>query len=411
MIKLFSKSAPKRRPSRRVSLFKEKTHARGKNIESERYFLPIDKKIAFITFVFVCWGLVFTYSSSAFDSTSFFRRQLMFDVVGVGIALFLSQTYSKLQAKIKPIWLMYITWGLLLAVLFTKPIANVHRWINIGPFNLQPSEIAKVTLVIYIADYLSNVQGKIARNWRLLIKPLIISGITFALILKAPDLGTVLLMGGVMVMMLYAAGTSLLQLGALGLLGLPILAYQLIFYTYRLERMLSFLHPEKQAATAGYQLTRSFLAVGSGGWFGKGFGNSELKLQYLPAAHTDFIFSIMSEEIGLFGVLIIISLFCALLIRGTNLARSAKNGFHSLMIFGLTLTICAQAFFNIAMAIGLLPTKGIPLPFFSYGGSSVIMTLAMVGIICNLSAESNINKNRRTDDFSYYKTKKRSLYE
>ncbi len=407
MIKLFSKSKRNRYSGRPVSLFKETARRRVKQNEPERYFLPVDKKIAFITFVFICFGLVFTYSSSAFDSSAFFHRQLMFDVLGVFIALFLSQTYSKIQAKIKPIWLMYITWGLLILVLFTKPIANVHRWIAIGPFNLQPSEIAKVTLVIYIADYLSNVQGKIARNWKLLMKPLVVSGITFFLIHKAPDLGTVLLMAGVMVMMLYVAGTSAPQLGALFALGIPVLAYELIFYGYRLERMLSFMHPEKQAAKAGYQLMQSFLAVGSGGWFGKGFGNSELKLQYLPAAHTDFIFAIMCEEIGLFGALIVIGLFCCLLIRGINLARAARNGFHSLMIFGLTLTICAQAFFNMAMAIGLLPTKGIPLPFFSYGGSSVIMTLAMIGMICNLSAESMASKNRNTDDFAYYKNRKK----
>lgn len=409
MIKLFSKH-PSKRPGpagRQVSLFKDSARKAGLHSESERYFLPVDKKIAFITFVFICFGLVFTYSSSAFDSAAYFKRQLIFDIIGIIIALFLSQTYSKIQSKIKPIWLMYITWGLLFIVLLTKPIANVHRWINIGPFNLQPSEIAKVTMVIYMADYLSRVQGKIARNWKLLIQPAVVIAITCGLMLKAPDLGTPMLICGVMFMMAYVAGATLLQLGSVLPFGLIIVVWQLLFYRYRLERVLSFLHPEEQAASAGYQLTRSFFAVGSGGWFGKGFGNSDLKLQYLPAAHTDFIFSIMCEEIGLIGVLIIIGLFCCLLMRGTTLARAAKNGFHSLTIFGLTLTICAQAFFNIAMAIGLLPTKGIPLPFFSYGGSSVIMTLAMIGIICNLSAESNTVKNRASDDFTYYKNRKK----
>ena len=409
MIKLFTKRKPthSRRSGQQVSLFRDTPRRAGMRPDTQRYFLPIDKQIAFITFVFICFGLVFTYSSSAFDSSSYFKRQLMFDVIGITVALFLSQTYSKLQAKIKPIWLMYITWGLLFTVLLTKPIANVHRWINIGPFNLQPSEIAKVTMVIYMADYLSRVQGKIARDWKLLIHPAIIIAITCGLMLKAPDLGTPMLICGVIVMMLYVAGASLIQLGSLVPPAILFLLWQLLFYSYRLKRVLSFLHPEEQAAAAGYQLTRSFFAVGSGGWFGKGFGNSDLKLQYLPAAHTDFIFSIMCEEIGLVGVLIIISLFCGLLMRGTTLARAAKNGFHSLTIFGLTLMICAQAFFNIAMAIGLLPTKGIPLPFFSYGGSSVIMTLAMIGIICNLSAESATAKNRATDDFTYYKNRKR----
>ncbi len=406
MVKLFVKSKIKKTSySRPVSLFKEAATRRS-NLANEGWrWLKIDKKLAFITFAFLCFGLIFTYSSSAFDSMAYFKRQLIFDFVGVIAALFLSQTYTRLQSWIKPIWLMVGTWILLALVLFTQPIANVHRWIPIGPFNLQPSEIAKVTLVIYIADYLSKVQGKLARNWRLLIKPLVISAITFALIMKAPDLGTVLLMGGVLIMMLFAAGASFKQLGILFALGLPVLAYQLIFYAYRLQRMLSFLNPEAQAATAGYQLTQSFLAVGSGGWFGKGLGNSELKLEYLPAAHTDFIFSIMCEEVGLVGVLMIIAFFCWLLVRGISLACVSKNTFHSLLIFGLTLTICAQAFFNMSMAIGLLPPKGIPLPFFSYGGSSVIMTLVMMGIIANLAAQSSVARKPRTDDFTDYRTR------
>ena len=139
--------------------------------------------------------------------------------------------------------------------------------------------------------------------------------------------------------------------------------------------------------------------------FGKGLGNSELKLEYLPAAHTDFIFSIMCEEVGLIGVLIVIFFFCWLLVRGVSLARVAKNSFNSLVIFGLTMTVCIQAFFNMAMAIDLIPTKGIPLPFFSYGGSSVIMTLVMVGIILNLAASEAAPKARRLDDFTDYKNR------
>ena len=407
----FPESKIVKNSKRSVSLFKQATQKRAMSSNKTSFWLPIDKKIAVIAFVFICLGLVFTYSSSAFDSSAYFKRQLMFDAIGIAVALFLSQTYSKIQAKINPLWLVVITCGLLVAVLFTKPIANVHRWIAIGPFNLQPSEIAKVTLVIFMANYLSRIQGKIARNWKLLIMPGIVVGITCGLMLKAPDLGTPALICAVIGMMLFVAGMSWKQIFCLVPVGAALLVWQLLFYSYRLKRVLSFLHPEKQAAEAGYQLNQSFLAVGSGGWFGKGFGNSELKLQYLPAAHTDFIFSIMCEEIGLFGVFVIIALFSCLLVRGVNLARAAKNSFNSLTIFGMTFMICGQAFFNIAMAIGLLPTKGIPLPFFSYGGSSVIMTLAMIGIICNLSAESTLTKNRPTDDFSYYKNRKKSRYE
>lgn len=368
--------------------------------------LKLDKKLAFITFAFILFGLIFTYSSSAFDSTMYFKRQVAFDTLGIMAALFLWQFYDKLQRFFKPIWLVYGTWALLIIVLFTEPIANVHRWINLGFFNLQPSEVAKVTLVIYIADYLSRTSGKIGKNWRLLIPPLAVSAVTFGLMMKAPDIGTPMLMATVVGAMLFAAGANLKHLLIIAAGAVPIVLYQLIFYTYRLKRLLSFLNPEAQAGGAGYQLMQSFLAIGSGGWFGKGLGNSELKLEYLPAAHTDFIFSIMCEEVGLFGVLVIIAFFCWLLVRGISLARVSKNDFSSLLIFGLTLTICIQAFFNMSMAVGLIPTKGIPLPFFSYGGSSVIMTLVMMGIIANMAGVEQMPKPVY-DEFTNYKNRNR----
>ncbi len=394
--------------TRRNTLFKSATSAhKQNNISKGWHFMQIDKTLAFITFAFVCGGLIFTYSSSAFDSAGFFTRQVIFDTIGILAALFLSQMYGKLQQIIKPIWLMYGTWAMLIAVLFTEPIANVHRWIDVGPFNIQPSEIAKVTLVIYIANYLSTVQGRLGKNWKMLIKPLLITAITFFLMGLAPDLGTPMLMAAVVVALLFVAGANIKHLVFLGLCSVPLILHQLIFYRYRLERVLSFLNPEATASTSGYQLVQSFMAVGSGGWFGKGLGNSELKLEYLPEAHTDFIFSIMCEELGLFRVLIVLALFCWLLTRGISLARIAKNSFHSLLIFGLTLTICLQAFFNMGMAIGLLPTKGIALPFFSYGGSSVIMTLVMMGIIVNMAASESQPKQSYQDDFTSYKNRNR----
>lgn len=372
-------------------------------------FLPLDKTLAIITASFVVFGLVFTYSSSAFDSTSFFKRQLVFDIIGLIAAVVLWQFYDRLQ-KIKlfrPIYLIYGTWVLLVIVLFTKPIANVHRWIDLGFFNLQPSEIAKVTLLIYVADYLSTVQGKLSKNWGLLVRPLFVTGVTLGLILVAKDIGTPFLMACVVGAMLFVSGARLKQLGAVCLAVLPIVLHQLFFVKYRRDRILSFLHPESDPGNNGYQLIRSFTAVGSGGWLGKGLGNSELKLEYLPAAHTDFIFSIICEEIGLIGATLVVVFFCALLTRGISLARVARNNFNSLLIFGLTLTISGQAFFNMAMAIGLLPTKGIAMPFFSYGGSSVIMTLAMMGIIMNMTASDSAPKTQGGPDYTQFKTRNR----
>ena len=302
--------------------------------------------------------------------------------------------------------LMYLTWVLLVIVLFTRTQAHVHRWIDFGFFKLQPSEIAKVTLVIYLADYLNNVSGKLAKNWRLLLRPLTVIGLTLGLILAEKDLGTPTLMGVVAVFMLLVAGARIWHLALPGLAISPLIIHQLFFVAYRRERIFSFLNPFASEGSAGYQLVQSFLAVGSGGWFGKGLGNSELKLEYLPAAHTDFIFSIMCEEFGLFRIVLVLGGFCWLLIRGISLARVAKTNFHGLVIFGLTITICMQAFFNMAMAIGLLPTKGIALPFFSYGGSSVIMTLVMVGIILNMAAVDHTQNNLR-EDITNYKNRNR----
>lgn len=405
MVRLFNK-APKRRNNfikKSPALYKDRGGSFSTSKKGEWQPYRLDKRLTFIAFAFVLFGLIFTYSSSAFDSMMYFKRQLVFDAMGVLAALFLSQTYDKLQ-KLKifrPMNLMYVTWVLLVIVLFTRSQANVHRWIDFGFFKLQPSEIAKVTLVIYVADYLDNVSGRLAKNWKLLLKPMAVAGVTLALILAEKDIGTPTLMGAVFVFMLLVAGARIKHLALPALAVSPLVIHQLFFVGYRRERIFSFLDPFATAGSTGYQLVQSFLAVGSGGWFGKGLGNSELKLEYLPAAHTDFIFSIMCEEVGLLGGVVILGFFCWLLIRGVSLARVAKTHFHSLVIFGLTITICMQAFFNMAMAIGLLPTKGIALPFFSYGGSSVIMTLVMVGIILNMAAVDNTQNNLREDITNY----------
>lgn len=371
------------------------------------HWLKLDMRISFIACAFVLFGLIFTYSSSAFDSTSFFTRQLVFDFIGVSAALFLSQTYSKLikWKFFSPTVLLGATWVLLVIVLFTREQANVHRWIDLGFFKIQPSEIAKVTLVIYIAHYLDSVTGKLAKNPKLLLKPIIMAGITLGLILAEKDIGTPILMGSAFLFMIIVAGVSMKYLMKIAVYAapfvIPLAIHQLFMVDYRRRRIMILLDPFSDPGGDGYQLIHSLLAVGSGGWFGKGLGNSELKLEYLPAAHTDFIFSIMCEEIGLVGAMFILGFFCWFLCRGIALACVAKKHANAFTIFGLTITICMQAFFNMAMAIGLLPTKGIAFPFFSYGGSSVIMTLVMVGIILNLAAVDNTQNNFRQDITQY----------
>ncbi len=379
MVSFFNK------PARRTSLY---TRAPLRRVEKPS--LTFDPLIVIISACFVLTGLLFTYSASAFETSSFVKRQFVFDIVGITSAWVLAYQFSNLLKirLFKPDMLLYITWGLLLyALFFTRSQAHTHRWIDIGGlFKLQPSEFAKVTFVIYIAACLEETAGKLGKDWRYLKKPLGMAAITLGLIAAGKDLGTPILMGFVLLCMLFVSGARKMYLATLAAAAGAAGMILMLATPYRRARVWSFLHlTEDSGAGVSYQVQQSFLAVGSGGWLGKGFGNSELKLQYLPAAHTDFIFSVMCEEAGLLVLLVVVG-FSLLLWRGVLLAKRAKTTFNGMVIFGLMLTLCAQAFFNMGMAIGLLPTKGIALPFFSYGGSSVVMTLAMIGIILNLAA-------------------------
>jgi len=345
-----------------------------------------DRQLLIIMFALMLFGLVFSYSSSAFESGSLFKRQVLFESAGIIVAAVLSQYYHQIQKKINPLFVLYGAWFLLVFVLFTPKVANVHRWINLGPFNLQPSELAKPALIIYIAYYLDNISVSISKAFPVIVPPLVMTGVTLGLMMLAPELGTPALLFAVVFLMLYAAGARITHLLLILACAIPVALHQVIFYSYRMKRLFSFLSPETTSDSSGYQLFQSFLAIGSGGWFGKGLGNSELKLQYLPAAHTDFIFAIIAEEIGMFGAFVIVALFAWLLVRGITVARRAKNTFDSMLALGITLTITLQAFLNMGVATGLLPTKGLPLPFFSYGGSSVLVTMAMMGILFSVSA-------------------------
>jgi cell division protein FtsW len=351
-------------------------------------FLPVDNGLLIITVFFILCGLIFTYSSSAFDSSAYFKKQIIFDIIGFAVMFFLSQTYSSLQRLFKPVWLLFITWGLLIWALCASPAANVHRWINLGFFNVQPSEIAKLSLIIYLAAFLSKKKD-IEHNSLQVLVPALYGVITIALIAAGKDMGIPALMFAVAAAVFFIAGVPFWKMLCCCALAVPFAVIGIYNSPYRLQRVISFLSPEASAKSSGYQLLHSLYAIGSGGWFGKGLGSSDLKLEYLPAAHTDFIFAIICEEIGMLGAFLIILAFIYLLIRGVALARAAKTTFNCYLIAGITICLVLQAFVNMGVAVGLLPTKGLPLPFFSYGGSSVIITLAMMGILMNLAAQTN----------------------
>ncbi|HNW44593.1 MAG TPA: putative lipid II flippase FtsW [Elusimicrobiales bacterium] len=362
------------------------------NVISNRSLKFINYPLLFIVLILLFTGLVAMYSASAIYAEnkglgSFFyaRRQGLWIIMGLFFAAFTARAdLEKMRPYIKPAFA--VTALLLLITLFMPPVAHVRRWIPLGFMKLQMSEFAKLAVILYVADYFDRNMSAIQADWTTLRKPFIAVSVILGFIYLEPDLGTPALLFTVMMFMFAAAGIKLRYVFAPFAAGILAVGLAILHTPYRLARLTSYLSPFEHASGAGYQLAQSLLAVGSGGWFGKGLGASKLKLLYLPEAHTDFIFPIFAEETGLAGGLLVVGLFTALLVKGTRIACNAPSLFTSLAAFGLTLTVTLQAFFNLSMAIGLIPTKGIPLPFFSYGGSSVMVTLIMMGVVLNISA-------------------------
>ena len=264
----------------------------------------------------------------------------------------------------------------------------MHRWIRLGPLSVQPAEFAKLTAVLFLASYFDGKRSKAGSLVRGLLMPALVVGVLLVLIAREPDLGTPILIFSVTLLLLFIGGGRVGHILGAAACAVPVVVYELLRFPYRRARLLSFLSPFENVRGAGYQLAQSILAVGSGGWLGKGFGASQLKLLYLPTPHTDFIFPVICEEMGLLGALALLAMFAVILARGARIARAAPNLFGTMLAAGITFTLCLQAFLNAGMSIGILPTKGIPLPFISFGGSSLLATLTGIGILLNISRQS-----------------------
>jgi cell division protein FtsW len=362
------------------------------NVIANHSLRRMDYSLFFIVFCLLVFGLVSLFSASAIYAgnkglNSFFyvRRQALYMIGGLILTgAIVRLDLEKMRRFIKPA--VIATMALLVITLFMPPVAHVRRWIPLGLMKLQISEFAKITLVLYLADYFDKNNSRLQTSWKAMAKPFAVTGAVCALIACEPDLGTPALMFVAALMLFFAAGAKLkyILLPFAGVI--PVFIFELFSHPYRVARLRTFFSPWQDASGAGYQLVQSLLAVGSGGWLGKGLGASKLKLMYLPEPHTDFIFPVIAEELGLAGGLVIVALFTAFLIKGVRAARNAPSLYTTLAALGLSLTISLQAFFNLSVAIGLIPTKGIPLPFFSYGGSSIVASLIAVGIILNISA-------------------------
>jgi cell division protein FtsW len=321
------------------------------------------------------------------DEFFFIKRHVSFVIIGAVLAfLIMSFDYRKLRRYSKP--LLLVSFLLLLAVLIPgigREVAGARRWFRFKFLSFQPSELANLAVIIYTADFVARKGNIITTFWRGFLPPAMILGVTVLFILAQPDLGTAVALGVVVMIMLSVAGLRFSYLLSLVLLSLPAL-YILIFNVpYRRMRILTFLNPYTDPKGMGFQIIQSQIALGSGGLFGVGIGQSKQKLFYLPAAHTDFIFSIIGEELGLIGTVGVIVLFMIFIQQALKIIKNAPDKFGYFLSLGLVLMICFKAVINIGVSCGVLPTKGLPLPFISYGGSSFIFDLVSVGILMNIA--------------------------
>ncbi len=351
-----------------------------------------DHGLIIVSFILLCFGLVMVYSSSAIfigekrdDPFFFLKKQFLWVCFSlVFFMFFMSVNYKYLQ-KISWHLLVFTAVLLILVLFFGKTVRNVKRWFDLGPFNFQPSELAKFAVVIALANYFDNNKSRLKKISYGLIIPITIVGVISFLILIEPDMGTPIVIVLTSFFMFFVAGTKLTHLFLAVLFFVPAMIFAIFLEPYRFERIIAFFIPSKYTQSTGYQLYQSLLSIGSGGIFGKGLGKSEMKEFFLPDAHTDFIFSIIAEETGLIGAVIIILAFGYLLLRGYKISKNANDFFGTLVAIGITLTIVIQTYINIAICSGCLPTKGMPLPFFSYGGSSLVFTLSAIGVLTNIS--------------------------
>jgi cell division protein FtsW len=355
--------------------------------------LQSDKWLFLATLALICASVVMVYSASALVALERFQqpylfvtRQMMWAAVGIAVLSIVMRIDYRSYRNDKMIWLLLGVVGLMLvAVLFARPINGTRRWFGVGGFGIQPSELAKMAAILFTALMLERRRTRINElQYSLLPIALIVGGLV-TLILLEPDFGTAVSLIAVIAVMVFAAGISYRYLLGAGLLALPALYVILMQADYRRRRLLTFMDPWADPLGDGFQIIQSLIAVGTGGVFGKGLMNGVQKLFYLPEPHTDFIYAVISEETGLIGATLVLLCFCVIAWRGMRTAMRAPDTFGAFLALGITMMLVLQAFVNISVVLGLMPTKGIPLPLVSNGGSSMLINLLGVGVLLNIS--------------------------
>jgi cell division protein FtsW len=356
----------------------------------------MDHILLFVTITLALVGLVMVFSASAVvagnrfhDSWYYLKRQLAWLAFGLVLLHVVS--------RVDYIWwkrLAFPLLGLIIVLLVVVLIPSIgvaangaRRWLRLGPISIQPAEMAKLIGVIYLAAYLAKKEDRLQHFSTGLLPSLLVIGALSGLVLLEPDLGTVVVLGLVTGGLLFIGGARLSHLSTLALAAVPISLALVLTSSYRRQRLMAFLEPWRDASDTGFQITQSFLAFGSGGLFGVGLGEGKQKLFFLPEAHTDFVLALVGEELGFVGTGIIVVFFAVFVIRGFQISTRARMPFGRYLGIGITTLIGIQALINACVVTGLLPTKGLTLPFVSYGGSSLVISLTGVGILLNISRD------------------------
>jgi cell division protein FtsW len=350
--------------------------------------------LVLVTLGLTAFGLVMVYSATSApaalgggDPVFYLKRESIYAGVGVVLLLIASRVDYRTLRYCAPI-LMLASFGLCLAVLVLgEQVNGARRWLGVGPLAFQPSELAKLSLAVWAAAYLS--RHRAPQTLKELARPIgITSGLFAVLILLEPDLGTVIAIGIVLGAILVVSGVPLRVLAAGGSIAIALGLAAIWFEPYRRARLFSFVHPWHDAQGAGFQTLQAIIGFGSGGIFGTGIGQGVAKVNYLPEAHTDMIFATIGEELGLVGAALVIAAYCAFAYAGLRVALRCRDPFGKRLAAGLTTLVCGQALVNLAAVLGLAPLTGITLPFVSYGGSSLVVSLASVGVLLNIAGHA-----------------------
>jgi cell division protein FtsW len=353
-------------------------------------------KILFGTVVaLTLFGALMVFSASAVmatdkfgSSTYFLVRQLAW--IGAGFVALVALMYLDYRRLANPgvvFPALALQWILLVGVLFADRSHHTRRWLHLGSASLQPSELSKIVLILFLAYFLEQRSSEVNDMKHTLLPVGLVTGVSMALVMAEPDFGTALAIAMIVVAMLFMAGVRLKYFACVALGAVPVV-YWLVFHsTYRHNRVLAFLNPYADPLGKGFQIIQSFIAVGTGGITGVGLMEGKQKLFYLPEPQTDFIFAVVGEELGFIGAVALVGAFAIILWRGWRASAGCTYEFGRLLAIGLTVMVVGQALVNMSVVLGLLPTKGIPLPLISYGGSSLFVTLAGVGILLNISQD------------------------